>query len=294
MKVGRWSNAAGSNNAAVPDGWPEGQLPSTINNCAREMMAAIRTLIEDAQYIDQDFTPTFITATSFSVPGNQTSAMHIGRRLKCFDATAGVQQVIYGTIISASFTAVTTVNLENDAGSLTSSLSSFGISVIANTPNNALPRNLVLTVSSIAVLGGMSVVGALAGASLAISGNAVISGNATFSGSMTVSGEVVAVNTPRAWVFFKDSVSSGAACVIKSAYNVSTVSRSSTGTYKISFITLLPDADYCVIPYYAGGQWGNFETVDRSATIAAYKFALEVSAGVTINGTGNFHIAFFR
>lgn len=37
-----WSETANSNNAATPDGWPEGQAPSTVNNCAREMMAAIK------------------------------------------------------------------------------------------------------------------------------------------------------------------------------------------------------------------------------------------------------------
>jgi len=36
-----WSETAASNNSAVPNGWPEGQLPSTVNDCAREMMAAL-------------------------------------------------------------------------------------------------------------------------------------------------------------------------------------------------------------------------------------------------------------
>lgn len=37
-----FSETAASNNVAVPNGWPEGQLPSTVNDCAREMMAAIK------------------------------------------------------------------------------------------------------------------------------------------------------------------------------------------------------------------------------------------------------------
>jgi hypothetical protein len=37
-----WSETANSNNAATPDGWPEGQAPSTVNNCAREMMSALK------------------------------------------------------------------------------------------------------------------------------------------------------------------------------------------------------------------------------------------------------------
>jgi hypothetical protein len=39
--VTSWSLTAASNNSSPPDGWPEAQAPSTINNCAREMMRAI-------------------------------------------------------------------------------------------------------------------------------------------------------------------------------------------------------------------------------------------------------------
>lgn len=37
-----WSETAANNNAAAPNGWPEGQLGSSVNNCAREMMAALK------------------------------------------------------------------------------------------------------------------------------------------------------------------------------------------------------------------------------------------------------------
>jgi hypothetical protein len=40
-EVSTWSTTAASNNSATPDGWPEGQAASTVNDCAREMMAAI-------------------------------------------------------------------------------------------------------------------------------------------------------------------------------------------------------------------------------------------------------------
>lgn len=38
-----WSTTAASNNSTPPDGWPEGQNPSTVNDCAREMMAQVAT-----------------------------------------------------------------------------------------------------------------------------------------------------------------------------------------------------------------------------------------------------------
>lgn len=39
--VSTWSETAANNNSSPPDGWPEGQSPASVNNCAREMMAAI-------------------------------------------------------------------------------------------------------------------------------------------------------------------------------------------------------------------------------------------------------------
>lgn len=37
-----YSETDASNTAAVPNGWPEGQAPSSVNNCARAMMGALK------------------------------------------------------------------------------------------------------------------------------------------------------------------------------------------------------------------------------------------------------------
>lgn len=42
VQSSNWSEAAASNNAAAPDGWPEGMARADVNNCARENMAAIK------------------------------------------------------------------------------------------------------------------------------------------------------------------------------------------------------------------------------------------------------------
>lgn len=139
-KVGKWSTTAGNNNATPPDGWPENQLPSTVNNCAREMMAAIATYIRNAEYIDLDNTPSFLTATTFSLGTTDATNFEVGRRLKLFDATT-----LYGTIISNS---ATFVQVRLDSGVLTASLSSVAVSVIRNTnsslPNAAFDQNNVI------------------------------------------------------------------------------------------------------------------------------------------------------
>lgn len=134
MKWGLWSPTAASNSATPPDGWPEGQAPSTVNDCAREMMASIRTGMQDLQFIDQGDSPTFISSTKFSVPGNLTASYQIGRRLKLSDAST-----LYGTIIDTSGSAAsTTVTMRMDGGNLTGSLTAVSVSVISQ-QNPSLP-----------------------------------------------------------------------------------------------------------------------------------------------------------
>lgn len=46
--VSQWSTSAASNNSAPPDGFPEGQAPSTVNDCSREVMAAVARQFQDS------------------------------------------------------------------------------------------------------------------------------------------------------------------------------------------------------------------------------------------------------
>lgn len=132
-KVGSWSTIAGNNNATPPDGWPEGQAPSTVNDCAREMMASIRTVVGSLEYIDLNNTPSFLTTTTFSLGNADVTNFEVGRRLKLFDTTT-----LYGTIISVS---ATLVQVRLDSGVLSTSLSSVGLAVVKAT-NNSLPDNV--------------------------------------------------------------------------------------------------------------------------------------------------------
>jgi hypothetical protein len=133
-KVGSWSTTAGNNNATPPDGWPEGQAPSTVNDCAREMMAQIKTLVNDLQYIDLAHVPTRTGDTTFTLPGNLVSTYEIGRRIKAFDVS-----IYYATVISASFTANTGLTVRLDSGALTASFTSVAVAVLSET-NNSLPN----------------------------------------------------------------------------------------------------------------------------------------------------------
>lgn len=63
--------------------------------------------------------PTYISGTSFSLAGDQVSTFQVGRRVRTIN-TGGV---VYSTILTSVFGAVTTVTLSNDSGSLDSGLS---------------------------------------------------------------------------------------------------------------------------------------------------------------------------
>lgn len=75
-------------------------------------------------------TPTYISATTFSLVGDQTTDFEVGRRIK-HTVTAGT---VYGEIINSAFTTVTTITVLLDSGSLDSGLSavSLGITTAAN------------------------------------------------------------------------------------------------------------------------------------------------------------------
>lgn len=142
MKWGLWSTTAGSNSATPPDGWPEGQAPSTVNDCAREMMAQIKTGILDIAkgFVDVGMSPTFVSSTKFTTPNNDLAYFPIGSRVRANDSTT-----LYGTIISASFSTNSAFTVTWDTGSATSSLSSLGVSVIKpSDANGNLPSPLHL------------------------------------------------------------------------------------------------------------------------------------------------------
>jgi hypothetical protein len=73
-------------------------------------------------------TPTYISATSFSVTGDQTTDLHVGRRLK-FTVNAGT---VYGRIRSSAFTTITTLTMVMESGTLDSGLSAFSVSILRN------------------------------------------------------------------------------------------------------------------------------------------------------------------
>jgi len=59
-----WSNTAASNNAAPPNGFPEGMAPSTVNDAAREVMAAVSRYRSDTDGVNTSAGTNTVTLTA--------------------------------------------------------------------------------------------------------------------------------------------------------------------------------------------------------------------------------------
>lgn len=92
------------------------------------------TSISQNQWVDSGLTPTYVSATQFTLSGDQTTAFHVGRRLK----TTNTGGAIYSRITVSAFTTVTTVTVENDSGTLDSGLSAVSYGLLSRS-NSSIP-----------------------------------------------------------------------------------------------------------------------------------------------------------
>lgn len=141
--ISTWSTTANNNNSTPPDGWPEGQAPSTVNDCAREMMAAIRRQMENAAWFDFGHDVSYASSTTFKVATDVTALYETDRRVKLIDAVT-----IYATITGSSYSAPdTTVTVTPDSSSITASLASASLSILEKT-KSALPNDNSATITT--------------------------------------------------------------------------------------------------------------------------------------------------
>lgn len=90
--------------------------------------------IVSTEWTPSGMTPTYISATTFSVPTDQTTTLDVNRRLK-LTVTAGTR---YGYITKSTYTSLTTVTVLLDSGSLDSGLSAFSYGIVS-AANTSLP-----------------------------------------------------------------------------------------------------------------------------------------------------------
>jgi hypothetical protein len=92
------------------------------------------TTVTVDQWQASGFTPTYVSATSFTVTGDRTSTFQVGRRVK----TTNTGGTIYSTITASAYSSVTTVTVVNDSGTLDSGLSAVSVGLLTAT-NPSLP-----------------------------------------------------------------------------------------------------------------------------------------------------------
>jgi len=97
------------------------------------------TTVTADQWVVFQGTPTYVSATSFTVAGDQTQTFVFGTRLK----TVNTGGVVYGTVVRSAFSSVTTVTIIPDSGSLDSGLSVVSTALLTAT-SPSVPTTLVL------------------------------------------------------------------------------------------------------------------------------------------------------
>lgn len=87
--------------------------------------------VSQSEWVDSGLVPTYINATSFSVPGDQTTVLQVGRRVR----TTNTSGLVYSTIANSVFAAgITTVTLTNDSTTLDPGLSGVAYALLAASP----------------------------------------------------------------------------------------------------------------------------------------------------------------
>jgi len=95
---------------------------------------AIVSAASFTEWISYTAAPTYISATSFSVAGDQRTIFNVGRRLK----TSNTAGTIYSTISDVAYTSLTTVTVVNDSGTLDSGLSAVSYGIVSS-ENGSIP-----------------------------------------------------------------------------------------------------------------------------------------------------------
>ena len=147
MGIAQWSTTPANNaSGAAPINWAEGQAPSTVNDSARQMMADVAAWYQSPEWLNYGLTPTFVSATQFTVTGNQTGIYTVGRRVRAF-VTAGF---IFGNITASAYTSLTTVTVAWDSTTLDSGLSEVDVGIL-NAGNPSFPAGLSAQFSALIV-----------------------------------------------------------------------------------------------------------------------------------------------
>jgi hypothetical protein len=226
-RIREWSESATGNNATVAGiNFAEGQLPSTVNNSARELMAQVRAWYypDEAGWTDWGATASMNSQTVVKLAGDQTAMAAQGRRVRLRGGSA----TRYATVLSASFTSETAITLQDADGSLSASMSIIGL--------GSHPRMTPRRVDKLDVSGTASV-----GGNLVVGGSARVDGSVTMSGTVTIkTGLHVSGNATAASILVTGASGNGMA-IFFSSVGMGRLGTT-TNSYSVSVAGFLPIA----------------------------------------------------
>ena len=127
MAVKDWSTTAGSNTAPGDVNFAENQLPSTVNNSMRQVLADLRTHFENGGWI-QLHTTAYASGTTFTISSVDVRTTYtVGRRVRAVGSSTGT---IFGAISASAYSSNTTVTVVWDSGSLSSETLAISVSTL--------------------------------------------------------------------------------------------------------------------------------------------------------------------
>lgn len=156
VNLRKWDTAA-AGNASIAGGastinWAEGQPANSVNNSMREVMAQVAAFYKPsaAGWVEFSATVSISSQTTFKITGDQTTDYVANRRVRL----SGGSATRFGSIVSASFGAETTVTITVDSGSLSASMTLVAVSSIVadNIPGNTYVTSNSLS-AALAALG---------------------------------------------------------------------------------------------------------------------------------------------
>ncbi len=281
--------------------------------------------VSQSEWVESGFTPTYISATSFSVPGDQTMILQINRRVR----TTNTSGLVYSTISNSVFAAgITTVTLTNDSTTLDAGLSLVAYALLAADPLSVpnLPGSKIsglitstgLTMSTARVLGrttastgpiqeldGTTVqtlqpinqvrVDVASASTVNLTTSAPNTDHINITGTVTINGFTIAAGRT---IFVRFSgplvLTSGAAITTQTGANITTQNGDTC-------IIRAPSANTVEILSYREGRWGpNAGSaplypcrawVNFDGTSGSIRASGNVSS-VTRNSTGNYTVNF--
>ena len=225
------------------------------------------------QWVASGLTPTYISATSFTLAGDQTSTFHVGRRLQS-TTTAGT---IYSKITATAYTTLTTVTISNDSGVLDSGFSAVNYGLLTAT-NPSVPSTYAKSGanSDLTSLTGLTTPLSVAQGGTGVSAGAVIIGasreemEAAASTALAVTPGMLQYHpgAAKAWVLF-DGKSAGTV-TNNGSYNVASLTDLGTGNYRVNLTTAFSSTNFVAAALSrAGAGVQNIVCVNRETALAA-------------------------